>query len=143
MASSRFNRKEFMSRLGKANRGIKLTEAHKNKISTWNKIHKWKPPTGLREQCPAWKGGTKISKDGYRLIYKPGHAISRKDGYILEHRFIMSSVLNRNLESKEVVHHKNGDRLDNRPENLELYKSSGKHISDNHTNRDSVTGRFR
>jgi hypothetical protein len=39
----------------------------------------------------------------------------------LEHRVVMERLLDRELKPTEHVHHRNGDRLDNRPENLELW----------------------
>jgi hypothetical protein len=39
----------------------------------------------------------------------------------LEHRVVMEQILGRDLKSSEHVHHRNGDRLDNRPQNRELW----------------------
>lgn len=71
---------------------------------------------------PPGSSQRRIDSEGYVwLPYKFDHPNSYKDGRILEHVFVMSEVLGRALYSRENVHHKNGVRSDNRPENLELW----------------------
>ena len=58
---------------------------------------------------------------GYKYLYKPNHPNAIKGGkYIAEHRWVLEKKIGRLLTSDEVAHHKNGDKCDNRPENLEL-----------------------
>lgn len=60
-------------------------------------------------------------RSGYVLLHLPDYPTADKRGYILEHRYVMEQVLGRQLRTFESVHHINGVRHDNRPENLELW----------------------
>jgi len=62
-----------------------------------------------------------IDDNGYVLLPIKDHPNSRSGGRIPEHRFVMSEYLGRPLFDNENVHHKNGDKTDNRIENLELW----------------------
>ena len=77
-----------------------------------------------------WRDGRQVTSDGYvRCWTGPGRDAARP----LEHRMVMESVLGRPLLGDETVHHLNGIRDDNRPENLQLWSSrhpSGQSIED-------------
>ena len=76
-----------------------------------------------------WQGGRPIY-EGYQYRYAPDHPkAAPSKPYVQEHRLVMEEQLGRYLESYEVVHHKDGDRLNNDPSNL-VVKTRGKHLSD-------------
>lgn len=63
----------------------------------------------------------KIDKGvGYMYCYNPTHPLANKAGKVYEHRYVMSKHLGRWLTTDEVVHHKDGNRTNNKIENLEL-----------------------
>lgn len=62
--------------------------------------------------------------NGYQLIYKPEHPRAWKTGYVYEHIIVMEEQLGRNLHPREVVHHKDKNKLNNEPFNLELLDPS-------------------
>lgn len=61
--------------------------------------------------------GGHVELNGYRIIY-----INKRKIY--QHRHVMEQVLGRKLDRKEHVHHKDGDRLNNDPSNLEILSAS-------------------
>lgn len=80
---------------------------------------------------PMWAGGRKISKNTI-YIWKPNHPNCNKQRYVAKHRLVMEKHLGRYLLPEEVVHHINGDGMDNRIENLMLFDSQSSHAKEHY-----------
>ena len=89
------------------------------------------PLEPVRRRSP---GAGSISH-GYRKVIVPPEELhlTRGERNVLQHRLVMAQLLGRPLDPGEVVHHVNGDRLDNRPANLELWsvdQPAGQRVAD-------------
>ena len=88
------------------------------------------PGSQLGEDNPSWRGGRHIDKQGYVLLRAVDHPHANSNGYVREHRLVMERVLGRRLLPTEVVHHKDGNRQNNAPENLEVFQSNAEHLGE-------------
>lgn len=82
-------------------------------------------PSG--KDSPLWKGGFSHTTQGYITIHI-GTGVIRQQLY---HHYLMEKKLRRKLKKTEHIHHINGDRIDNRIENLQLLSDTihnGLHI---------------
>lgn len=81
-------------------------------------------------------------ENGYIMRKVNNHPRQNSRGYVPEHRLVYERYLGRFLDSKEVIHHINGDREDNRIENLQLSIENGEHIKEYHQKRRNNNGQF-
>lgn len=91
-------------------------------------IKKWMNKVGIERRKDGSRTGKfhhsfkgfSINSQGYKLIYCPDHPKADKRKYVREHVLEAEKILGRFLLPFEVIHHINGNRLDNTLQNLYL-----------------------
>jgi hypothetical protein len=89
-----------------------------NNMAIWN----------TKEKNGMWKGGRSVASNGYVLVrVGKGHHLADVRGYAYEHRVVAEIKLGRKLKAGEQIHHLNGNKADNRKENIEVESSRFSH----------------
>ena len=114
---------EALLKISKAHKGKKYNSETKEKMSKAKKeFYK------MGNHPPGWNGGRREGRtDGYIQVYLPSHPLSTKEGYVFEHRLVMEKILGRFLSRSEIVHHIDGNRKNNNPNNLMVFSSASDH----------------
>lgn len=86
-------------------------------------------------KCPNWKGGNKKNYKGYILRLEPNHHRADVGGYVMEHIYIFEKYTGISIPDNCVIHHLNGNKSDNRIENLCLMER-GAHTIYHHKRKD-------
>ncbi len=70
--------------------------------------------------CLFRKRKSYTTKEGYRQVWAPKSTEARANGYAPEHRLKASKMIGRPLRHDEIVHHKDGNKKNNRARNLQI-----------------------
>ena len=116
--SNKFKRGHYLKLnpfLGKDNPASRKETMTKIRMIRWNKTPQETYRKGL------------INRGGYLCIYLLNHPKTWKDNYYLYHRYIYEKYLKRFLNNEEIIHHIDGNRLNNHITNLRRFKNINVH----------------
>ena len=86
---------------------------------------------------PNWRGGRTITSHGYVLVRVGAeHHLADCRGYAYEHRIVAERILGRRLKPGEIIHHKNGNKQDNRKRNIMIVGGNTGHLVHHRQRRD-------
>ena len=98
------------------------------------------PDRGSGSNNPNWRGGRHISTEGYvKILLGEGHCDADSRGYAYEHRIVAERKIGRKLREGEEIHHVNGDKTDNQPENIEVVTHWQHRMRHRHSNSNRRT----
>ena len=89
--------------------------------------HQSRGPNNSGANNNNWKGGERMVHSGHVMVRKPNHPYVTKNKYIKRSRIVMEERLGCILPEWIIIHHKNGIRHDDRPENLHIFNSHSEH----------------
>ena len=82
-----------------------------------------------RKCCSVHRGKPYIIKKGYRKVLLPDHPRADSKGYVFEHIIVMGAIIGEPVIKGKVIHHIDGNKQNNSPENLKLHNNHSEHMA--------------
>ena len=76
------------------------------------------------------------------MLFMPAHHRAATHGYVMEHIVVWEHTHGQQVPEGYVIHHLNGVKDDNRPENLEVFESHSAHMKEHYPKGAPVADRW-